>query len=57
VATALFTRAFAVSARSHDFVTPLVLQKPQPVFAIGLAIMLLRERPRPCGAQIPRITV
>jgi drug/metabolite transporter, DME family len=47
VATALFTRAFTLSARSNDFVTPVVLQKLQPVFAIGLAVLLLRERPRP----------
>jgi drug/metabolite transporter, DME family len=31
----------------NDFVTPVVLQKLQPVFAIGLAVILLRERPRP----------
>jgi drug/metabolite transporter, DME family len=46
VATALFTKSFAVAAASHDFVTPLVLQKLQPVFAIALAVVLLGERPR-----------
>lgn len=46
VATALFTKSFALAARSHDFVTPLVLQKLQPLFAIALAVVLLRERPR-----------
>src|SRR5579875_3425618 len=46
VATALFTRAFAISGRTGDFVTPLVLQKLQPLVAIALAVVLLRERPR-----------
>jgi DME family drug/metabolite transporter len=46
-ATALFTEAFSVSARTGDFITPLVLQKLQPVFAVVLAIGLLRERLRP----------
>jgi drug/metabolite transporter, DME family len=43
VATALFTRAFAVG----DGVTPLVLQKLQPVIAIAAAGALLGERRRP----------
>jgi DME family drug/metabolite transporter len=47
VATALFTEAFTLGAASNDFITPLVLQKLQPVFAIGLAVVLLGERPRP----------
>lgn len=47
VATALFTEAFTLSTRTGDFVTPLVLQKLQPLFAIGLAVVLLGERPRP----------
>lgn len=47
VATALFTEAFAISATTGDFVTPLVLQKLQPVFAVALAVVLLRERLRP----------
>src|SRR5262245_62076770 len=46
-ATALFTEAFAVSARSGDFVTPLVLQKLQPLFAVVLAVFVLKERLRP----------
>jgi drug/metabolite transporter (DMT)-like permease len=47
VATVLFTEAFTLAAASNDFVTPLVLQKLQPVFAISLAVVLLGERPRP----------
>ncbi|MGH8959642.1 MAG: DMT family transporter [Jatrophihabitantaceae bacterium] len=47
VATALFTEAFEISARSGDFVTPLVLQKLQPLFAVALAVLVLRERLRP----------
>jgi len=46
LATALFTEAFAVSAQTGDFVTPLVLQKLQPLFAVALAVFLLRERLR-----------
>lgn len=46
VATALFTRAFAISGQTGDYVTPLVLQKLQPVAAVLLAVLLLRERPR-----------
>jgi drug/metabolite transporter (DMT)-like permease len=47
VGTALFTEAFTLSAANGDFVTPLVLQKLQPLFAVALAVMLLRERLRP----------
>jgi drug/metabolite transporter (DMT)-like permease len=47
VATALFTEAFKVSSATGDFVTPLVLQKLQPLFAIALAVWLLGERLRP----------
>lgn len=43
VATALFTTAF----RLGDPVTPLVLQKLQPVFAVLAAFLLLGERLRP----------
>lgn len=43
IATILFSRAFAFG----DPVTPTVLQQLQPVFAIALAALLLRERPRP----------
>jgi len=44
VATLLFTEALFVH---HDFVTPVVLQKVQPVFAVIGAVALLGERPRP----------
>ncbi|GAA1460977.1 DMT family transporter [Williamsia maris] len=47
VATALFTRAFAIAGSSGDFITPLVLQKLQPVLAIALAVLILGERLRP----------
>ncbi|MEJ3652321.1 EamA family transporter [Actinomycetes bacterium KLBMP 9759] len=43
IATALFTAAF----RLGDPVTPLVLQKLQPVVAVVAAALLLRERIRP----------
>lgn len=46
-ATLLFTEAFAISARHGDYVTPLVLQKLQPLFAVLLAVVLLKERLRP----------
>lgn len=46
IATALFTRAFALSAAHYDYVTPLVLQKLQPVVAVLLAVLILRERLR-----------
>ncbi|HEX2902211.1 MAG TPA: DMT family transporter [Jatrophihabitans sp.] len=48
--TALFTEAFRYSAASGDFITPLVLQKLQPIFAVLLAVLLLRERLRPIFA-------
>jgi drug/metabolite transporter (DMT)-like permease len=50
LATALFTRAFALSAESHDFITPLVLQKLQPLLAVAMAVMWLGERLRPAFA-------
>lgn len=50
VGTALFTEAFRYSAASGDFITPLVLQKLQPLFAVALAVLLLRERLRPIFA-------
>jgi DME family drug/metabolite transporter len=50
VATALFTEAFAVSARTGDFISPLVLQKLQPLFAVAMAVVLLGERLRPAFA-------
>ncbi len=46
-ATALFTQAFKLSAQTGDFVTPLVLQKLQPLFAVLLAVTILAERLRP----------
>lgn len=50
VATILFTKAFSLAAAHNDFVTPLVLQKLQPVFAVSLAVLLLGERLRPTFA-------
>ncbi|MBT0565800.1 EamA family transporter [Williamsia sp. CHRR-6] len=47
VATALFTRAFAIAGADGDYITPLVLQKLQPVLAIALAVLVLGERLRP----------
>jgi drug/metabolite transporter (DMT)-like permease len=44
--TALFTEAFKLSGATGDFVTPLVLQKLQPLIAVGLAVFLLGERLR-----------
>lgn len=43
VATILFTQAFA---DGHDFVTPVVLQKVQPLVAVLGAAVILGERPR-----------
>ncbi|PRZ41670.1 EamA-like transporter family protein [Antricoccus suffuscus] len=47
VGTALFTQAFRLSAQTGDFITPLILQKLQPIFAVLLAVVLLRERLKP----------
>jgi len=44
IATILFTQAFVDGT---DFVTPVVLQKVQPVVAILAAAVILGERPRP----------
>ena len=44
LATILFTQAFVDSANP---VTPVVLQKVQPLIAVSLAAALLGERPRP----------
>jgi len=44
VATILFTQAFV---EGSDFVTPVVLQKIQPVVAVVAAGAILGERPRP----------
>lgn len=43
LATSLFTMAF----QAGDPVTPLVLQKMQPIFAALAAFLVLRERPQP----------
>jgi len=43
VATILFTQAFV---DGHDFVTPVVLQKVQPLVAVVAAGIVLGERPR-----------
>jgi drug/metabolite transporter, DME family len=43
VATILFTQAFV---EGHDFVTPVVLQKVQPLIAVAAAGVVLGERPR-----------
>jgi DME family drug/metabolite transporter len=50
LATVLFTKAFALSAQSGDFISPLVLQKLQPLFAVAMAVVLLGERLRPAFA-------
>ena len=42
LATILFTQAFV----DRDPVTPVVLQKVQPLIAVSLAAALLGERPR-----------
>lgn len=47
VGTALFTEAFRLSGETGDFITPLILQKLQPIFAVLLAVVLLRERLKP----------
>jgi drug/metabolite transporter (DMT)-like permease len=44
VATILFTDALIGHS---DFITPVVIQKIQPFIAIGAALLLLGERPRP----------
>lgn len=46
VATTLFTLAFTIAVRHNDFVTPVVVQHLQPLFAIGGAVLLLGERIR-----------
>jgi DME family drug/metabolite transporter len=43
LATILFTQAFV---DGHDFVTPVVLQKVQPIVAVVCAGVILGERPR-----------
>jgi drug/metabolite transporter (DMT)-like permease len=46
-ASALATVLFTEALRLGDPITPLVLQKLQPLIAIGAASVLLGERPRP----------
>ncbi len=46
VATTLFTLSFTISARNGDFVTPVVVQHLQPLFAIAGAVLLLGEKIR-----------
>lgn len=46
VATTLFTMAFKISSAGGDFVTPVVVQHLQPLFAIAGAVFLLGERVR-----------
>jgi DME family drug/metabolite transporter len=49
-ATILFTEAF----KRGDPTTPILLQKLQPVFAAGVAVVLLGERQRPRTCSIWR---
>lgn len=42
--TILFTQALATSFATGDFVTPLLLQKLQPILVIVLAALLLKEK-------------
>ena len=42
--TLLFTEALGRSFASGDFATPILLQKLQPIFVIGLAAIFLKER-------------
>ncbi len=47
LATTLFTLAFQRAIARHDFITPVVVQHLQPLFAIFGAVVVLRERLRP----------
>src|SRR4051812_23154251 len=49
VATILFTDALIGHS---DFITPVVIQKVQPLIAIAAAAVLLGERPRPSFAGV-----
>lgn len=40
----LFTQALNKSFASNDFITPILLQKLQPIFVIGLSAIILREK-------------
>src|SRR5213075_1860966 len=47
-ASALATILFTDALIGHsDFITPVVIQKVQPLVAVGAAAILLGERPRP----------
>jgi len=46
VATTLFTVAFRISSQNGDFVTPVVVQHLQPLFAILGAVLILGEKVR-----------
>ncbi len=46
LATILFTVAFTISSRHGDFVTPVVVQHLQPLFAIAGAVTVLHEQIR-----------
>ncbi|MCA9371960.1 EamA family transporter [Candidatus Woesebacteria bacterium] len=42
--TLMFTQALSMSFAEQDFVTPILLQKLQPVFVVGLSALFLKER-------------
>ncbi len=46
VATTLFTIAFKISSEHGDYVTPVVVQHLQPLFAIAGAVLILGEKVR-----------
>src|ERR1700712_2654541 len=46
LATTLFTVAFKISSENGDYVTPVVVQHLQPLFAIGGAVLILGEKVR-----------
>ena len=45
-ATILFTIAFRISSENGDYVTPVVVQHLQPLFAIAGAVLILNEKVR-----------
>ncbi len=46
LATTLFTVAFKISSENGDYVTPVVVQHLQPLFAIAGAVLILGEKVR-----------
>ncbi len=56
-ASAAATVAFTAALGSGDPTTPLLLQKTQPLVAVALAVVVLRERPRVrlAGALVPAL--